>query len=103
MVLSVLGACPAQSPLSQLQDVLFERAHETPIRQPASQQQKGPHGGPSGVVEPVCAAGEAWGQTAGWVCVTESPGRGLLSAPCQPAGLGENTSRPLFMLLKWSS
>lgn len=36
MVLSVLGACPAQSPLSQLQDVLFERAHETPIRQPVS-------------------------------------------------------------------
>lgn len=48
------------------------------------------------MVEPVCAAGEAWGQTAGWVCVTESPGRALLSAPCQPAGLGENTS-PVYV------
>lgn len=47
MVLSVLGACPAQSPLSQLQDVLFERAHETPIRQPVSSR-KAPMEGPVG-------------------------------------------------------
>lgn len=32
-----------------------------------------------------------------------SRSRALLRAPCQPAGLGENMSCPLFMLLKCSS